>query len=118
MFLRVAPAQLRLLGCPLCAMAITHYPAMLLTHRRDRPSRRAFRVAKMTARLQAATALGEPTLLCVDFDAGRGFGSTRAQQDREAADSYAFLLSQLTRSSGTSCCYHAAGRFLSPNTNK
>src|SRR5208282_1028042 len=41
MFLLVAPAQLRLLGCPLCAMAVTHYPAMLLTHRRDRPSRRA-----------------------------------------------------------------------------
>jgi len=100
MFLRVAPAQLRLLGCPLCAMAITHYPAMLLTHRRDRPSRRAFRVAKMTARLQAATALGEPTLLCVDFDAGRGFGSTRAQQDREAADTYAFLLWQLSRGRG------------------
>jgi prolyl oligopeptidase len=33
-------------------------------------------------------------VLRVDFDAGHGVGSTRAQQDREAADTYAFLLWQ------------------------
>ena len=33
-------------------------------------------------------------LLRVDFDAGHGVGSTRTQQDREAADTYAFLLWQ------------------------
>jgi hypothetical protein len=27
-----------------------------------------------------------------DYDAGHGIGPTRAQQDREAADTYAFLL--------------------------
>jgi prolyl oligopeptidase len=36
-----------------------------------------------------------PILLRVDYDAGHGIGSTRAQQDREAADTYAFLLWQL-----------------------
>jgi prolyl oligopeptidase len=36
----------------------------------------------------------KPVLLRVDFDAGHGIGSTRAQQDREAADTHAFLLWQ------------------------
>ena len=49
---------------------------------------------KMTARLQAATTSRKPILLRVDFDAGHGIGSTRAQQDREAADTYSFLLWQ------------------------
>jgi hypothetical protein len=44
--------------------------------------------AKMTARLQAATSSGKPVPLRVDFDAGHGVGSTREQQDREAADVY------------------------------
>jgi prolyl oligopeptidase len=48
----------------------------------------------MTARLQAASSSHRPVLLRVDFDAGHGIGSTRAQQDREAVDTYAFLLWQ------------------------
>jgi prolyl oligopeptidase len=48
----------------------------------------------MTARLQVASTSRKPILLRVDFDAGHGVGSTRAQQDREAADTYAFLLWQ------------------------
>ena len=51
-----------------------------------------FHVGKMTARLQAASTSGKPVLLRVDYDAGHGVGSTRAQQDREATDTYAFLL--------------------------
>jgi protease II len=50
------------------------------------------------ARLQAATCSGTPVLLRVDFDAGHGIGSTRAQQDREALDRYAFLIWQTSRS--------------------
>jgi prolyl oligopeptidase len=46
----------------------------------------------MAARLQAASSSRNPILLRVDFDAGHGIGSTRSQQDREAADTYAFLL--------------------------
>lgn len=70
----------------------TDYPAVLLTTGVTDPRVAPFHVAKMTARLQAASRSGKPILLRVDYDAGHGIGSTRAQQDREAADTYAFLL--------------------------
>ncbi len=70
------------------------YPAVLLTTGVTDPRVAPFHVAKMTARLQAASSSGKPVLLRVDFDAGHGIGSTRAQQDREALDTYAFLLWQ------------------------
>jgi prolyl oligopeptidase len=70
----------------------TPYPAVLLTTGVTDPRVAPFHVGKMTARLQAATSSGKPILLRVDFDAGHGIGSTRAQQDREAVDTYAFLL--------------------------
>jgi prolyl oligopeptidase len=70
------------------------YPAVLLTTGVTDPRVGPFHVAKMAARLQAATSSGKPILLRVDFDAGHGIGSTRTQQDREAADTYAFLLWQ------------------------
>ena len=72
----------------------TKYPAVLLTTGVTDPRVAPFHPAKMAARLQAATASGKPVLLRVDFDAGHGLGSTRAQQDQEAADTYAFILSQ------------------------
>jgi len=70
------------------------YPAVLLTTGVTDPRVAPFHVGKMTARLQKATSSGKPVLLRVDFDAGHGIGSTRAQQDREAVDTYAFLLWQ------------------------
>jgi prolyl oligopeptidase len=73
----------------------TPYPAILLTTGVTDPRVAPFHVAKMAARLQAATSSGKPVLLRVDYDAGHGIGSTRSQQDREAADTYAFLLWQL-----------------------
>jgi prolyl oligopeptidase len=72
----------------------TPYPAVLLTTGVSDPRVAPFHPAKMAARLQTATASGKPVLLRVDFDAGHGMGSTRAQQDAEAADTYAFILSQ------------------------
>lgn len=72
----------------------TKYPAVLLTTGVTDPRVAPFHPAKMAARLQAATVSAKPVLLRVDFDAGHGIGSTRAQQDREAADTYAFLLWQ------------------------
>lgn len=72
----------------------TKYPAILLTTGVTDPRVAPFHPAKMAARLQTATASGKPVLLRVDFDAGHGMGSTRAQQDAEAADTYAFILSQ------------------------
>jgi prolyl oligopeptidase len=73
----------------------TPYPAVLLTTGVTDPRVAPFHLGKMTARLQAATTSGKPILLRVDYDAGHGIGSTRGQQDREAADTYAFLLWQL-----------------------
>ena len=70
------------------------YPAVLLTTGVTDPRVGPFHVAKMTARLQAASISHKPILLRIDFDAGHGIGSTRSQQDREAADTYAFLLWQ------------------------
>ncbi|WP_373988072.1 prolyl oligopeptidase family serine peptidase [Duganella sp. BuS-21] len=72
----------------------TKYPAVLLTTGVTDPRVAPFHPAKMAARLQAATGSGKPVLLRVDFDAGHGMGSTRAQQDAESADTYAFILSQ------------------------
>ena len=68
------------------------YPAVLLTTGVTDPRVAPFHVAKMTARLQAASSSANPILLRVDYDAGHGMGSTRSQEDREAADTYAFLL--------------------------
>lgn len=74
----------------------TAYPAVLLTTGVTDPRVAPFHVGKMAARLQAASGSGKPVLLRVDFDAGHGMGSTRGQQDREAADTYAFILWQTT----------------------
>ena len=72
----------------------TRYPAVLLTTGLSDPRVAPFHVAKMAARLQAATSSGKPILMRVDVDAGHGIGSTRAQADAEAADTYAFILWQ------------------------
>jgi prolyl oligopeptidase len=72
----------------------TAYPAVLLTTGVTDPRVAPFHPAKMTARLQAATSSGKPILLRVDYDAGHGIGSTRAQQDRETVDTDAFLIWQ------------------------
>jgi prolyl oligopeptidase len=72
----------------------TKYPAIMLTTGVTDPRVAPFHPAKMAARLQTATISGKPVILRVDFDAGHGMGSTRTQQDVEAADTYAFILSQ------------------------
>jgi len=73
------------------------YPAVLLTTGMTDPRVEPWQAAKMAARLQAATATlppaqRNPVLLRVDFDAGHGMGSTRAQADAERADEFAFVL--------------------------
>ncbi len=68
------------------------YPAVMLTAGINDPRVPPWQPAKMTARLQAATSSGRPILLRVDYDAGHGFGSTRAQHDQEYADEMSFLL--------------------------
>lgn len=68
------------------------YPAVLLTTGLKDPRVEPWQVAKMTARLQKATASKNPVLLRVTFDAGHGLGSTRTQADEQRADEYAFVL--------------------------
>jgi prolyl oligopeptidase len=70
----------------------TAYPAVLLTTGMTDPRVDPWQAAKMTAHLQAASSSGKPVLLRIDFDAGHGLGSTRAQRDAEVADTYCFVL--------------------------
>ena len=72
----------------------TAYPGILLTAGINDPRVDPSQPAKMTARLQAATSSKKPVLLRVDYDAGHGLGSTRAQHDLEYADEMSFLLWQ------------------------
>ena len=52
--------------------------------------------AKMTARLQAATASGKPVWLRVDYEAGHGsFNVSQKQRNEAQADILAFLFEQL-----------------------
>jgi prolyl oligopeptidase len=73
----------------------TAYPAVLLTAGFNDQRVPWWHPAKMTARLQAATTSGKPILLRVEFQAGHGQGSTKAQEESERADLWAFALSHL-----------------------
>jgi len=72
----------------------TPYPAVMLTTGVNDPRVDSWEAAKMTARLQAATFSGKPILLRVDFDAGHGFGSGKAQRNELVADELSFALWQ------------------------
>ena len=71
------------------------YPAVLLTTGMNDPRVAPWQPGKMAAHLQAANPHGRPVLLLVDFDAGHGMGSTKAQRDQEIADQMAFLYWQI-----------------------
>lgn len=73
----------------------TPYPAVMLTTGMTDPRVDPWQAGKMAAHLQAATSSANPVLLRVDFQAGHGIGSTRAQRDMEVADIYTFILSQM-----------------------
>jgi prolyl oligopeptidase len=71
------------------------YPAVLLTTGMNDPRVAPWQPGKMAAHLQAANPHGRPVLLLVDFDAGHGMGSTKAQRDQETADQMAFFYWQI-----------------------
>lgn len=71
------------------------YPAVILTTGFNDPRVSSWQPAKMTARLQAASASGRPILLRVDYEAGHGYGSTKSQRQDELADEWSFVLWQL-----------------------
>ncbi|MBV8146870.1 MAG: S9 family peptidase [Gammaproteobacteria bacterium] len=72
----------------------TRYPAVLLHTGANDPRVDPWIIAKMAARLQAATSSGKPVLLDVDYDAGHGIGSQREQTRKLWADQMAFSLWQ------------------------
>lgn len=74
---------------------VVKYPAVLLTTGINDPRVDSWMLAKMAARLQAASVSERPVLLRVDYDAGHGNGSTKEQFNKKLADEYAFLFQQL-----------------------
>jgi prolyl oligopeptidase len=70
----------------------TRYPAVLGITGANDPRVPSWIVAKMVARLQAASSSGRPILLRVDFDEGHGLGSSRPQRERLLADEFSFIL--------------------------
>lgn len=72
----------------------TRYPAVLLTTGINDPRVEPWEPAKMTARLQAATASGKPVLLRVDYGGGHGSGSGMHAMQETLADRWSFLLWQ------------------------
>jgi prolyl oligopeptidase len=72
----------------------TPYPAVLLETGINDPRVAPWESAKYAARLQAATSSGKPVLLRVDYEAGHGYGSTKAQGEDELADEWTFMLWQ------------------------
>ncbi len=75
------------------------YPAVLLVHGVNDPRVEVWHSTKTAARLMAAQAGlaggGAPVLLRLDFDAGHGIGSTKAQQLQQRADIFTFFLWQM-----------------------
>ncbi|HYD78852.1 MAG TPA: prolyl oligopeptidase family serine peptidase [Paucimonas sp.] len=73
----------------------TPYPAVIVTTGINDPRVDAWEPAKFAARLQTATGSGKPVLLRIDYDAGHGRGSTKAQTIAETADVWSFFLWQM-----------------------
>jgi prolyl oligopeptidase len=71
------------------------YPAVLLETGANDPRVDPWQMAKMAARLQAATSSGKPVLLRVEYHGGHGgIGGTESQAQERLADDYSFLLWQ------------------------
>jgi prolyl oligopeptidase len=73
----------------------TRYPAVLLMTGINDPRVDPWEMAKMAARLEAATASGKPILLRVSYAGGHNvIGATRTQTEDTFADIFSFLLWQ------------------------
>ncbi len=71
-----------------------HYPAVMALHGVNDIRVDVWQSAKFVSRLAAATASDKPVLLRLEYDAGHGQGSTRAQVQERTTDLYSFLLWQ------------------------
>lgn len=72
----------------------TAYPGMMLVHGVNDIRVDVWQSAKFASRLAAAGMGDKPVLLRLDYEAGHGQGSTRAQAQARSADVYSFLLWQ------------------------
>ena len=72
-----------------------HCPAFLAMASMNDTNVDPWHAAKMTARLQAATASGKPVLLRLDEEGGHGIAATKTQEQVKFADQLAFLFWQL-----------------------
>jgi len=70
------------------------YPAILFTVGWNDPYVAPWQSAKMTARLQSATASDRPVLLRVDYNAGHAGGTSRQQHTARVADELSFVFWQ------------------------
>jgi prolyl oligopeptidase len=73
----------------------TPYPAVMFLTGANDPRVSPWHMAKMAARVQAATSSGRPVLLRIDYEGGHGIGSTRSQSEQELADVWSFALWQM-----------------------
>jgi len=71
------------------------YPAVMFSTGANDPRVAPWQMAKMAARVQAATSSKRPVLLRVDYDAGHGVGSSNSQYENELADLWSFSLWQM-----------------------
>jgi prolyl oligopeptidase len=71
------------------------YPAVLFMTGENDPRVDPMQSRKMTARLQAATASGQPVLLRTSANAGHGSGNSLSEEIEQSVDMFAFLFDQL-----------------------
>lgn len=73
----------------------TRYPAFLLEHGVNDIRVDVWQSAKFAAKAQALKSQMKPVLMRLDFEAGHGSGSSRAQAQQRLADTWSFLLWQM-----------------------
>ena len=73
----------------------TPYTAVLFSTGANDPRVSPWQMAKMAARVQAASSSGKPALLRIDYDAGHGLGSSTSQREALLADLWSFGLWQM-----------------------
>ena len=72
----------------------TRYPAVMAVHGVNDIRVSVWHSTKFVSRLAQATTGGRPVLLRLEYDAGHGQGSSRAQLQQRTADIWSFLMWQ------------------------
>ena len=72
----------------------TPYPGVLFEHGVNDIRVDVWQTLKTGARMMKASSSGRPVLMRLEYDSGHGQGSTRAQSQARAADTWSFMLWQ------------------------